>query len=123
MFLFIGTHFDHTGNEGDRVLQARKINAFLKSVRYPVILAGDLNAIPGSTPINILEEHWGSAYDKDEPEPTFPSSSPARKIDYIMYYPKDRWKVITSEVIQDSVASDHCPHFVILELLSAGKKE
>jgi endonuclease/exonuclease/phosphatase family metal-dependent hydrolase len=115
--IFIGTHFDHTGNESDRVLQAKQINELLVGIRYPVILAGDLNAEPGSIPIMLLEEYWGSAYDRVAPAPTYPSAAPVKKIDYVMYYPKDRWKVISSEVIQDSVASDHCPHLVILELL------
>ena len=115
--IFIGTHFDHTGNETDRILQAKKINELLVAIRYPVILAGDLNAEPGSIPIMFLEDYWGSAYDREAPAPTYPSAEPVKKIDYVMYYPKDRWKVISSEVIQDSVASDHCPHLVILELL------
>jgi len=115
--IFIGTHFDHTGEEADRILQAKRINGILSGARYPVILAGDLNAEPGSVPIILLEDYWGSAYDKDVPEPTFPSAAPAKKIDYVLFYPKDRWRVISSEVIQDSVASDHCPHLVVLELL------
>lgn len=115
--VFIGTHLDHTGDETDRILQAKRINEILCGARYPVILAGDLNAEPGSAPIMLLEEHWGSAYDKDVPVPTYPSGVPSKKIDYVMYYPKDRWRVISSEVIQDSVASDHCPHLVVLELL------
>jgi len=115
--VFIGTHLDHTGDETDRILQAKRINEMLVGVRYPVILVGDLNAEPGSAPIMLLEEHWGSAYDKDVPVPTYPSGVPSKKIDYVMYYPKERWRVISSEVIQDSVASDHCPYLVVLELL------
>ena len=115
--IFIGTHFDHTGDETDRILQAKRVNEILDCARYPVILAGDLNAEPGSVSIMLLEESWGSAYDKDAPVPTYPSDIPAKKIDYVMYYPKDRWRVISSEVIQDSVASDHCPHLVVLKLL------
>jgi endonuclease/exonuclease/phosphatase family metal-dependent hydrolase len=117
--IFIGTHFDHTANEADRVLQAKRVNELLSGAPYPVILAGDLNAEPGSTPITVLEELWGSAYDRVVSAPTFPSDAPVKKIDYVMYYPKDRWKVVSAEVICDSVASDHCAHFVTLELLSA----
>ena len=115
--IFIGTHFDHTGDEADRILQAKRINEILDNSRYPVILAGDLNAEPGSLPIMLLKDYWGSAYDKDAPVPTYPSGVPVKKIDYVMYYPTERWKVISSEVIQDSVASDHCPYLVVLELL------
>lgn len=117
--IFIGTHFDHTGDETERIIQVKRINELIVGEQYPVILAGDLNAEPGSVPIMLLEEYWGSAYDKDAPEPTYPSAAPVKKIDYVMFYPKDRWRVISSEAIQDSVASDHCPHLVVLELLRA----
>lgn len=113
---FTGTHLDHTGDDTDRILQARMINDVFAQGRYPSILAGDLNAVPGSTPIEILEEVWGSAYDREAPVPTYPSGDPVKKIDYVMFRPVERWKVISTEVIQDSVASDHCAYLVILEL-------
>jgi endonuclease/exonuclease/phosphatase family metal-dependent hydrolase len=113
---FIGTHFDHQ-NENDRIAQAKKINEEFTSVRYPAILAGDLNAIPGSTPINILEELWLPTYDINNPEATFPSSKTTVKIDYVMLYPKEKWKTLKSEVICDSIASDHCALLVTTELL------
>jgi hypothetical protein len=34
-----------------------------------------------------------------------------------MYKPKDRWKVVEVRVIDEKVASDHCPVFSVLELL------
>lgn len=114
---FVGTHLDHLKDEKDRVAQAKKINKIFSSNKYPTILVGDLNAIPGSTPINILEDIWTASYDKQKPKPTFPSNNPTKKIDYVMYYPKDRWKAHETEVIQDTVASDHCAYMTILELL------
>ena len=114
---FVGTHLDHLRDETDRVAQAQKINEVFSSNRYPTILAGDLNAKPGSTPINILEELWKPSYDKEYLEFTFPSSDPRVKIDYVMYYPKNRWRVLETKVIQDKVASDHCAYLVVLELL------
>jgi endonuclease/exonuclease/phosphatase family metal-dependent hydrolase len=114
---FIGTHLDHIANETDRLEQAKKINEVFASNRYPSILAGDLNAIPGSETINILEELWSPSYDKKKIEYTYPSSNPVKKIDYVMYYPEDRWRVIDTRVIEDSVASDHCAYLVTLELL------
>ncbi len=114
---FIGTHLEHSDNELDRITQAEKlVEAFSKN-EYPTILAGDLNAVPGSTPINILEDHWFSTYNKVEPSGTYPSNKPTKKIDYIMYYPENQWRVIETIVIQDSIASDHCAYMVVLELL------
>lgn len=114
---FVGTHLDHLRDEKDRVAQVNKINEVFSLNRYPTILAGDLNAVPGSTAINFLEEVWSSSYDKEDVKYTFPSSDPRKKIDYVMCYPKNRWKVLEASVIQDTVASDHCAYLVILELL------
>jgi endonuclease/exonuclease/phosphatase family metal-dependent hydrolase len=114
---FIGTHLDHLKEEKDRVVQAKKINEVFSLNKYPTILAGDLNAMPNSTPINILEKVWSSSYDKKKPKPTFPSDEPNIKIDYVMFYPKNRWRILKTKVIQDSIASDHCAYLVTLELL------
>ena len=113
---FVGTHFAHEGNPG-REIQAKKINKVFSKNKYPTILAGDLNAIPGSGPINTLEEIWQTTYDKANPEPTIPSDNPRIKLDYVMFYPKNRWKVLDKKVIADTYASDHCVYLVTLELL------
>lgn len=114
---FVGTHLDHLKDEKDRVAQVNKINEIFSKNKYPTILAGDLNAKPKSTPINILENIWDSSYDKSKPKPTYPSNNPLVKIDYVMFYPKNKWKVIETRVIQDSVASDHCAYLVTLKLI------
>jgi len=113
---FVGTHLDHLRDEKDRVAQASRINEVFRSNKYPAILAGDLNAMPDSKPITILEELWTSSYNEKKPQPTFPSTNPTKKIDYVMFYPKNMWKVLETKVIQDSVASDHCAYLVTLEL-------
>lgn len=113
----IGTHLDHLENEYDRVLQATRINEVFSLNRYPTILAGDLNAVPGSAPIEILENIWTPSYDKDNPQPTFPSDDPEVKIDYIMFYPQHKWRVLKTEVIRNTIASDHCAYLVTVELL------
>ncbi|MFZ2286542.1 MAG: endonuclease/exonuclease/phosphatase family protein [Bacteroidales bacterium] len=114
---FTGTHLDHVADDTDRTLQAKMINAVFAHSQYPSILAGDLNAVPGSVAIGILEELWGNACDRDAPAPTYPSDNPVKKIDYVMFRPPGRWRVIIGEVIQDSVASDHCAYLAVLELL------
>jgi endonuclease/exonuclease/phosphatase family metal-dependent hydrolase len=114
---FVGTHLDHLNDETDRVSQVGRINEVFFSNTYPTILAGDLNAIPGSLPIAILEEIWSSTYDKQNPAATFPSDHPEKKIDYVMFSPRASWKVLEKRVIQDPIASDHCAYLVILELI------
>ena len=115
---FIGTHFDHTRDEKDRIAQAEEINRVFSSNTYPTILAGDLNAVPGSAPITTLEKVWMPTYDAANPAPTYPSDAPTKKIDYIMVYPQDKWRILETRVIADAIASDHCAYLVILELLT-----
>jgi len=115
---FVGTHFDHLRNERDRIAQANKVNEVFSSNRYPTILAGDLNAIPGSLTIDILTDIWTVTDQKNPPSPTMPSDNPRSKIDYVMYYPHNRWRVLETKVIQDPIASDHCAYLVTLELLN-----
>lgn len=114
---FIGTHLDHLRNEKDRISQAKKINEVFSKNKYPSILAGDLNAVPGSNTMNIFEEIWMGSYDKKNPQPTIPSDGPTKKIDYVMFFPENRWKVLDKKVICDAIASDHCAYLVTLELL------
>lgn len=112
---FVGTHFAHEGEEG-RTMQAQKLNEVLAAGSYPTILAGDLNAEPGSETISLLEEVWQSTYNRKSPEFTFPSDQPRKKIDYVMFRPAGRWKLLDKRVICDTIASDHCVYLVTLEL-------
>lgn len=113
----VGTHLDHLKDETDRVAQSKKINEVFSKNKYPTVLVGDLNDQPGSTAIKILENVWSASYDKNNPEPTYPSDNPMIKIDYVMFLPADRWRITETEVIRDTIASDHCAYLVTLELL------
>ena len=112
--VFVGTHFDHTG-EADRINQADRIMQILAEMDLPVILAGDLNAIPESRTMEILFSDLKAS--SADMAPTIPSDGPRAKIDYILYGPPERWRVLESRVICDSIASDHCAFLSVLELL------
>jgi endonuclease/exonuclease/phosphatase family metal-dependent hydrolase len=114
---FVGTHLDHLRNDVDRIAQVRKINEVFSKNKHPTILAGDLNDVPGSTAIDILEIMWSPSYDRNNIARTFPSDNPTKKIDYVMVYPSNRFRVVSQEVICDQVASDHCAYLVVLELV------
>lgn len=114
---FIGTHFDHLKDDTDRILQAKAVNKIFENNKYPTILSGDLNDVPNSKTINILESFWQSSYNKENPFLTFPSDAPIKKIDYVMFYPKQKWKVSNKKAICDEIASDHCAYLVTLVLL------
>ena len=114
--VFIGTHLDHTGDV-DRINQARELREIIAALNLPVILAGDLNARPESRPMEILFEDLEPS--SGDMAPTIPSDTPRSKIDYVLYGPPERWRVLESRVICDSIASDHCAQLSVLELLPA----
>jgi endonuclease/exonuclease/phosphatase family metal-dependent hydrolase len=118
--IFVGTHLDHLRDQKNRMIQTKRIMELYEDCGLPIILAGDLNAAPGSDPINLLSREWSYAGQAD-PKPTMPSDRPRRKIDYIMYKPKGRWSVTETRVIDEKVASDHCPVLAVLELLPESK--
>jgi len=112
---FIGTHLEHQRNNPDRIDQTKKINKVFLSNKYPTILTGDLNDTPESEAILILKKYWTDSFGEN-PEPTFSSDNPRKKIDYIFYHPSNKWKVVENKVICDTVASDHCAVLSVLEL-------
>ncbi|MDF1858835.1 MAG: endonuclease/exonuclease/phosphatase family protein [Verrucomicrobiales bacterium] len=111
---FISTHFQHNVEE-DRIEQAKAINQLFAGDEIPSILAGDMNAVPGSEPINLLEKKWIHA-GKEPFAPTAPSKDPRSRIDYIFYRPASSFEVISEKVIDEPMASDHCPVFSELKL-------
>ncbi|WP_439182694.1 endonuclease/exonuclease/phosphatase family protein [Carboxylicivirga taeanensis] len=113
---FIATHLSHEADAISRQQQADHLLAMSKALKYPAILAGDLNDVPGSEPIASLEQLWTPSYNPAHPAPTYPSDAPRIKIDYIMSQPADRWTLVKSEVIADTIVSDHCAYLVTLEL-------
>lgn len=121
-FKFIGTHLDHPKDSPDRIQQAKRINEIIKRDPMPTILAGDLNDMPGSEPIQILNQHWTDAA-LENAQATYPSDVPERRIDYIMFFPKNRWRVIDSRVLDEKIVSDHRPVLTVLELLPAPNKQ
>ena len=112
---FVGTHLDHTSDE-ERLSQVKQLSQQLNGNDIPTILAGDLNALPESEPMQTLFKNWKPS--STDNAPTIPSTSPSQKIDYILYGPAARWRVLESRVIEEKIASDHNPVFAVFELLA-----
>ena len=115
--LLVGTHL-HAKGGGDalRLAQAKEIVRLLKqdprTSNHGPLLLGDLNSTPKSDAMKFLDESWTDA-SKDS-GPTIPAEKPAHKIDYVLV-PKDSpWKVVSTKVLDEPVASDHRP--VVVEL-------
>ncbi len=115
IFRFFATHLDVS--ETDRLKAAQALVEFaLEEPEMPSLLAGDMNALPESPPMAALRRAWQVA-GADQPLPTFPASAPTRQIDYVLYRPPERWRVLEVRVLEESVASDHRPILAVLELL------
>jgi endonuclease/exonuclease/phosphatase family metal-dependent hydrolase len=112
---FVGTHLDHEKDPHNRFIQAQELNKVLTQDDLPSILVGDLNETPDQKGMQLLFQKWERSFKTDEP--TFPSDNPIKKIDYILFRPANRWRVLETKVIDEQVASDHRPVLVVLELL------
>lgn len=109
---FGSTHLDVT-SAGNRDLQAAEINRIASLQNTPFIVAGDFNAEPQSSTIQILEQKFNrtcSACDF-----TIPVSNPTKTIDHIAYSKGAPINVRFTKAVQEKYASDHLP--VITELI------
>ena len=115
---FISTHFQHNVPE-DRVAEAHAINRLFARDKdlMPTILAGDMNAKPEAEPVKILLSKWTCSIEA-VPVASSPATAPKSRIDYIFYRKADRFRLLSTKVIDESLASDHRPVFAELELLA-----
>jgi len=114
---FATTHLHDSQNSKDRLLQAAAINDRYRKSEVPVILAGDLNAVPESETLQILDELWIQSSGSGGGL-TYPSWDPDRKIDYILIRLQDHWNVVKTRIVGGNLAekaSDHLP--LLAELL------
>ena len=120
LFYIYNTHLDHKG-EQSRIHAARLIAGKLNLLEpeMPFVLCGDLNAIPDSRPIKIIEDFYFEANEfaalKDAADkstfngfdPNYPPTG--KKIDFIFL--NNSWKVASYRVndskINGSFVSDH----------------
>jgi endonuclease/exonuclease/phosphatase family metal-dependent hydrolase len=115
---FISTHFQHNLPE-DRVAQAKAVNQLFAAEgdTLRTLLAGDFNATPEAEPITLLTERWSHTLDAEK-APTAPSVRPRSRIDYIFYRPHSSFRLLSSEVIPDAMASDHRPVLATFEMMA-----
>lgn len=114
---FATTHLHHA--RGDlRLEQAVELNRLFQSQKQPMILVGDLNAIPDEPTITELAKHWlmtRGEFDGAAKLWTFPSVDPIKQLDYVAVKPVTSWKLIEVRVIEEEVASDHRPLLAVIE--------
>jgi len=111
---FVTTHLHHL-ESALREQQAAKLNELFADADRPIVLAGDLNATPESKPVANLASKWTLAI-SDPGLLTYPSVKPTKQIDYILFRPGGRFRVVEAQVIDEPIASDHRPVLAVLEL-------
>jgi endonuclease/exonuclease/phosphatase family metal-dependent hydrolase len=107
------THLQHD-SAVERTAQAQLIAELLAPAREPVVLVGDLNAVPDAAELVPLFGVFADAWTRagDGPGFTIPVEAPDRRIDYVLTSPEIRARhaaVIATD------ASDHLP--VVADLL------
>jgi len=88
----------------------------LAKISRPVILAGDFNATPDNATITTLDAAGYTRTNTDATKYTIPSNAPNRQIDYISYYPKNKFSVVSHLVLTGISASDHLPIISVLKI-------
>lgn len=104
-------------NEEDRQASIKLIQKYTeKYTSKPVFLAGDLNASPNAIEIRDLSQNWILL--TDSTQATFPSDGPTEVIDYIFLKSNSKLdhSVITTKVVNESMASDHRPLWVEISI-------
>jgi len=109
---FATTHLHHA-NGDFRLQQARELSRLFTNSEHPVVLAGDFNAEPASAPLTHLAETWRVAQPEGELR-TFPADQPSKQIDYVLFAPENAFEIVSAEVLDESIASDHRPLLVVL---------
>lgn len=108
---FGSTHLD-VRNAQTREAQVREIAAFAGRQQEPFLVAGDFNATPESSAIQVLDQHFTRSC--QDCGFTIPVINPNRVIDFIAYSKGSPFKALSTQVIPERYASDHLP--VVAEL-------
>jgi endonuclease/exonuclease/phosphatase family metal-dependent hydrolase len=105
--LVIATHLDHISDATE--VRQGQVHAILAkwNAQRPAIVAGDLNALPGSAELRLLEDAGFRDLAKDDgaDQPTSPATDPQHRVDYV-------WGIgVTGSQAHTvpSTASDHRP--------------
>lgn len=118
-YIYCCTHLSLT--EEDRMKSLEILKTFAASYKKPLFLAGDMNAEPESDFIKELQKEFRIL--SNPKQHTFPAPAPKETIDYVAAFKQNDkgFAVVSSEVVNEPVASDHRP--IVVELRAAEKAD
>jgi len=96
-----------------RHLQMRRLYDLIATTKKPVVVAGDFNTFWGENEIYLFMKAAGLKSANAEGIPTYPSRSPRKELDFVLY--QDGIRVTRFEVL-DIKLSDHLPIVCDFEL-------
>jgi endonuclease/exonuclease/phosphatase family metal-dependent hydrolase len=98
-----------------RQYQLQDLYHMTSSVKKPVIVAGDFNALKGDRELQLFLAATGLINANSNGQPSHPSRAPRRQLDYIFYSPQIQ---ITDFQIPQITLSDHTPLVCEFEIVS-----
>lgn len=110
---FASTHLDAQHGEENRILQVKEINRLTENESLPLIVAGDLNAAPGTEAIRLFDSKFTRSCQTCDL--TIPVLNPKKTIDHIAYQTGNPFEVISSAAVPERYASDHLPVLSVLK--------
>lgn len=110
---FGSTHLDAQSKPINRDVQIEEINELARQETLPFIIAGDFNAVPGSSVIDKLYQSFTISCQPCGA--TFPVVTPGRTIDYIGFRKAEKFSIVSHKVVQEHYASDHLPVTAIIK--------
>lgn len=113
-FIFANTHLDATKTQENRIVQMKGILKEFEQTALPVILCGDLNSVPGSEAINLLDQQFKRTC-IENCWYTSPQLNPRRTIDFIATK-NVKWPLLEHRVIEETYASDHRPLLAVFDI-------
>ncbi|MEP0841629.1 MAG: endonuclease/exonuclease/phosphatase family protein [Phycisphaerae bacterium] len=121
--LFCATHFDFRPADDDRLGAVEVIRGLVRDHPHlPVIVAGDLNALPESRPIRALLGFMRDTCPAGLPDAfTAPSRRPRWRIDYVLFTDRPGLAVNDYRILPESTASDHRPVVAAFTLSSSAR--
>ncbi|QIL38247.1 endonuclease/exonuclease/phosphatase [Pedobacter sp. HDW13] len=111
---FASTHLDAERAEENRIMQVKEIVKLTAAETLPLLIAGDLNAEPGSETIKLFDAAFTRSCGNCGF--TIPVINPKTTIDHIAFKKGNPFNVIYHEVVKERYASDHLPILSVIDL-------